>query len=59
MSDVNKDIEGLGRAPDMFVKPAGEVIPLGERVAIRTNSFYKISGISAEGRFSWEPVDGG
>jgi hypothetical protein len=58
MSEINKDIAGIGRAPGMFIKPAGEVIPLTERVAIRTNAFYKISGISPEGRFSWDPVDG-
>jgi hypothetical protein len=56
MSDINKDIEGLGRAPGMFVKPAGEVIPLEERRAIRTNSFYGLAGIESDGRLLFEPV---
>ena len=58
MSDINSDIAGIGRAPDMFIKPAGDVIPLDERRAIRTNAFYKFSGYSPDGRMTWAPADG-
>jgi hypothetical protein len=57
ISDINKDIEGLGRAPNVFVKSGGEVIPLEERQAIRTNSFYKVEKISLDGRFSFRTID--
>ncbi|MDR0647813.1 MAG: hypothetical protein LBF92_00550 [Synergistaceae bacterium] len=58
ISDINADIAGIGRAPDMFIKPAGEVIPLDERRAIRTNAFYEFSGFSPDGRMTWAPADG-